>query len=150
MKNELVELKKETALTVFTQDNGLDSYVKQVADEVASFEHDMKTAASRSRTIALASKVAKIKVKYDDCGKDLVSDWKEKAKKVDAARKKMRDELDDLKILARKPVTDWEAEQAEIEQQRIEQLKAELEELKNKRARAINSSKKEVTPLDSF
>ena len=125
MKNELVELKKETALVAFTQDTGLDSYVKQVADEVAAFDHDMKTAASRGRTIALARKVAKIKVKYDDCGKDLVSDWKVKAKKVDAARKKMRDELDALKVLARKPVTDWEAEQAEIEQQRLAKVEAD-------------------------
>ena len=125
MNNELVEIPKESAMTVFTQDGGLDSYVKQVADEVASFTHDMKTAASRGRTISLASKVAKIKVKYDDCGKDLVSGWKENAKKVDASRKKMRDQLDELKVLARKPVTDWEEEQAEIEKQRLAKVEAD-------------------------
>jgi colicin import membrane protein len=108
MSTELVEIPKENAMTVFTQESGLDSYVKQVADEVAGFKHDMKTAASRGRTISLASKVAKIKVMYDDCGKDLVAGWKESAKKVDASRKKMRDQLDELKVLARKPVTDWE------------------------------------------
>jgi colicin import membrane protein len=125
MSTELVEIPKENAMTVFTQENGLDSYVKQVADEVASFTHDMKTAASRGRTISLASKVAKIKVMYDDCGKDLVAGWKESAKKVDASRKKMRDQLDELKVLARKPVTDWEAEQAEIEQERLAKVEAD-------------------------
>jgi colicin import membrane protein len=125
MSTELVETLKENAMIVFTQESGLDSYVKQVADEVASFTHDMKTAASRGRTISLASKVAKIKVKYDDCGKDLVSGWKESAKKVDASRKKMRDQLDELKVLARKPVTDWEAEQAEIEKQRLAKVEAD-------------------------
>ena len=125
MSTELVEINKESAMTVFTQEEGLDSYVKQVANEVASFDHNMKTAASRGRTISLASKVAKIKVMYDNCGKDLVSGWKESAKKVDASRKKMRDQLDELRVLARKPVTDWEAEQAEIEKQRLAKVEAD-------------------------
>jgi colicin import membrane protein len=126
MSTELVEIPKENAMTVFTQESGLDSYVKQVADEVAGFKHDMKTAASRGRTISLSSKVAKIKVMYDNRGKDLVSGWKESAKKVDASRKKMRDELDELRVLARKPVTDWEEEQEEIEQKRLAKVAADM------------------------
>tara|TARA_R110000787_G_scaffold201858_1_gene312607 strand:+ start:1430 stop:2479 length:1050 start_codon:yes stop_codon:yes gene_type:complete len=126
MKNQLAEISPETALSVFTAEKGLDSYVQQVKDEVNSFEHDLTTAAGRAKTISLASKVAKIKVKYDDCGKDLVSGWKENAKKVDKARKKMRDDLDELKVIARKPVTDWEAEQAKIEADRLIKVEAEL------------------------
>ena len=127
MTTQLAELTNETAMKVFTADNGLDSYVQQVVDEVNNFEHDLKTATGRAKTISLASKVAKIKVKYDECGKDLVSGWKENAKKVDKARKKMRDELDDLKVLARKPVTDWEAEQEKIKADKL--AAAELEKL---------------------
>ena len=126
MKNQLAEISPETALSVFTAEKGLDSYVQQVKDEVNSFEHDLTTAAGRAKTISLASKVAKIKVKYDDCGKDLVSGWKENAKKVDKARKKMRDDLDELKVIARKPVTDWEDEQAKIEADRLIRVEAEL------------------------
>jgi colicin import membrane protein len=126
MENQLAEITADTALSVFTADKGLDSYVQQVKEEVNSFEHDLTTAAGRAKTISLASKVAKIKVKYDDCGKDLVSGWKENAKKVDKARKKMRDDLDELKIIARKPVTDWEAEQAKIEADRLIRVEAEL------------------------
>lgn len=101
--------------------------MQQVVDEVNGFEHDLKTAAGRAKTISLASKVAKIKVKYDECGKDLVSGWKENAKKVDKARKKMRDQLDDLKVLARKPVTDWETEQEKIKADKL--AAAEVEKL---------------------
>ena len=126
MKNQLAEISPETALSVFTAEKGLDSYVQQVKDEVNSFEHDLTTAAGRAKTISLASKVAKIKVKYDDCGKDLVSGWKENAKKVDKARKKMRDDLDELKVIARKPVTDWEDEQSKIEADRLIRVEAEL------------------------
>lgn len=132
MKNQLVELTAETAMSAFTADKGLDSYVEQVKSEVEGFKHDLSTASGRAKTISLASKVAKIKVKYDNCGKDLVSGWKENAAKVDKARKKMRDDLDELKVLARKPVTDWEAEQVEIEAQK--QLKLEAEMLAKEKA----------------
>lgn len=132
MKTQLIELTNDTAMSIFTGEKGLDPYVQQVVDEVNCFEHDLTTAAGRKRTISLASKVAKIKVKYDDCGKDLVSVWKASAAKVDKARKKMRDELDDLKILARKPVTDWEVEQEKIEAEK--QLKLEAEMLAKQKA----------------
>ena len=126
MTNQLVELTKETAMTAFTGDKGLDGYVQQVKNEVNEFEHDLTTASGRAKTISLASKVAKIKVKYDNCGKDLVAEWKTNASKVDKARKKMRDELDELKILARKPVTDWEEEQVKIEAAKQLKLEAEI------------------------
>ena len=127
MENQLVELTATTAMEVFTGDNGLDSYVQQVKDEVENFEHDLSTGAGRARTISLASKVAKIKVKYDDCGKELVASWKKDAATVDKARKKMRDTLDELKVLARKPVTDWEVEQGEIKAKKIADELAESE-----------------------
>lgn len=126
MGTQLAELTKETAMSAFTSEKGLDSYVEQVKEEVNNFDHDLSTAAGRAKTISLASKVAKIKVKYDNCGKDLVSDWKANALKVDKARKKMRDELDELKILARKPVTDWEEEQVKIEAEKQLKLEAEM------------------------
>jgi len=62
----------------------------------------------RKAIASLAAKVAKLKVKLDDMGKELVGDWKAKSKIVDGSRKKMRDELDALKAEARKPLTDWE------------------------------------------
>ncbi len=71
--------------------------------------------------------MTKIKVKYDDCGKELVASWKKDAATVDKARKKMRDTLDELKVLARKPVTDWEVEQEEIKAKKIADDLAESE-----------------------
>lgn len=131
----LVEVKKTTVLAAFTGDDGLDSIVQQTKDLVAGFDHDMSTGASRARTASLAAKVAKLKTSLDGMGKDLVSGWKTKAKAVDKNRKSMRDSLDELKILARKPLTDWEAEQAAIEEQkRIEAEKLEAERHKKELA----------------
>lgn len=126
MKNQLVELTTETALTVFTVDNGLDPYVQQVKDEVNDFEHDLSTGAGRKRSASLAAKVAKMKVKLDSLGKDLVAEWKSNSKKVDGARKKMRDDLDELKVIARKPLTEWEEEQERIEAEKQAKLEAEM------------------------
>lgn len=115
MTNELIVIEQETALQVFSADAGLDPIIQQAKDAVAEFEHDLSTAAGRKRTASLANKVAKLKVHLDGMGKELVSDWKSKAKVVDSNRKAMRDDLDELKATARKPLTEWEAEQAAIE-----------------------------------
>lgn len=141
---ELVEFKKTTVLAAFSSKEGLDSVVSDTVALVQSFEHDMSTGASRARTASLASKVAKLKVRLDGLGKDLVADWKTKAKTVDSSRKRMRDDLDALKIEARKPLTDWENEEAaKAEAQRAEAERLEAErhkkELADKLAADIES-----------
>lgn len=123
---QLELLEKETALSVFQSDNGLDPIIQQTKDFISSFEHDLTTGVGRKRTASLASRVAKLKVKLDNTGKELTLDWKNKAKLVDSTRKKMREELDLLKIEARKPLTEWEEEQARIEAE--EKAKAEAEQ----------------------
>lgn len=125
MSNELIVIEPKNVLTVFTESNGLDDIIKQVEMEVMTFEHDLSNDTRRKRTASLARKVASTKTYLDGLGKDLVSDWKSKAKVVDANRKLMRDRLDELKEIARKPLTDWENEQAEIEAARIAAEEAE-------------------------
>lgn len=125
MSNELVVIEEKTALQVFSSDNGLDPIIQQAKEAVEGFDHDLSTAAGRKRTASLANKVAKLKTRLDGMGKELVSDWKIKAKAVDANRKAMRDELDALKVIARKPLTEWEEEQARIEAEEAARIEAE-------------------------
>jgi colicin import membrane protein len=127
MSNELVVIEKENVLTVFTKDNGLDDIIKQVEMEVATFDHDLSSEARRKKTASLAYKVSQTKTYLDDLGKNLVSDWKNKAKVVDANRKVMRDRLDELRDLARKPLTEWESEQKRIKEEK--RLAEEAEKL---------------------
>ena len=115
MSNELVVIEQKNVMMIFTEKNHLDEIIKQVEMEVATFEHDLSNDARRKKTASLARKVASTKTYLDLLGKDLVSEWKEKSKIVDSNRKAMRDRLDELRDLARKPLTDWENEQAEIE-----------------------------------
>lgn len=122
---DLVKYEEKTVLQAFQEDDGLDAVVNEAKAFVEGFEHDLTTDAGRKRTASLAHKVAKLKVKLDDMGKDLVSDWKNKAKVVDASRKAMRDQLDALKIEARKPLTDWEEEQERIKAEEAARAEAE-------------------------
>lgn len=125
MSNELIVIEPKNVMTVFTQDNGLDDIIRQVEMEVMTFEHDLSNDARRKKTASLARKVASTKTYLDGLGKELVSDWKNKAKVVDANRKVMRDRLDELKEIARKPLTEWEEEQAAIEAERLAAEEAE-------------------------
>lgn len=122
---DLVLAEETTALQVFTAAGGLDPIVQEAKDHVAGFKHDLSTGAGRKRTASLSAKVAKLKVRLDDMGKEVVADAKAKVKLVDASRKGMRDELDELKTLARKPLTEWEEEAERIKEAAVERLAAE-------------------------
>ncbi len=113
--SELITISESTAIQVFSEADGLDPYVQEVRDFVCAFEHDLSTPGGRKKTASLSARVSKLKVKLDNMGKDLVSDWKKQAKVVDDNRKSMRDALDELRDEAREPLTEWEEEQERIE-----------------------------------
>ncbi len=132
MDNAIQKIAEANALTVFSDPKGLDPCLEQIKKAVEEFKPDLSTATSRKEIASLANKVAKTKVFLDNCGKELVAEWKEKAKKVDVSRKKARDTLDELKIAARKPLTDWEEEEAkrieiEAENKRKEEQRKQME-----------------------
>jgi len=107
----LVTVADETILEVFSKEQGLDIVVDQAREVVSGFVHDLSTAAGRQRTASLANKVATLKVRMDGLGKSLTEDWAKKKKAVDNNRKKLRDDLDELKKVARQPLSKWEEDQ---------------------------------------
>ena len=104
---ELVTLTSENALEVFTGEK-LDDYLKTIQEDAENFVGSVETATGRKQIASKAYNIAQEKIKIDSIGKALVADWKEKAKLVDASRKKSRDFLDDLKEMVREPLTNWE------------------------------------------
>lgn len=108
MENELIVIKQENALEVFTAPKGLDPYIEQIKAEVRAFVPDTSTKKGRDAIASIAHKVAKSKTALDNAGKALVDRLKEQPKLVDAERKRMREELDALKDEVRKPLTEWE------------------------------------------
>jgi hypothetical protein len=97
-----------SALAVFTTDN-IDKIVEAIRTEVSGFEPNVNTAKGRKEIASLAHKVSRSKTALDTLGKNLVSDWKTKAKKVDKERKYMRDSMDAIRDDVRKPLNEWDA-----------------------------------------
>ncbi|MFV8874503.1 cell envelope biogenesis protein TolA [Serratia fonticola] len=74
---------------------------------------------------SLGLKVAKTKTYLDGLGKDLVTEYKEVPKKIDASRKAVRDRLDALKEKVLQPKLEWEAEQERLKAEEGARLAAE-------------------------
>lgn len=115
----LVTIEPTTALAVFTNAEKVDPILAAIRKVVAEFQPDVTTAKGRKEIASMAYKVAQSKTYLDGIGKKLTEEYKEIPKKIDANRKKVRDELDRLKDEVRKPLTEWE----EAENRRVQFLK---------------------------
>lgn len=119
MEIELINTNQPTPLSVFTTDN-MEELLNKIEEEVKSFVPDTSTDKGRKAIASLGRKVSSSKVALDDAGKEFVSDWKQKARRVDAVRKIARDRLDSLRDEVLKPLTEW---------RELERLKKEQEEI---------------------
>ncbi|CNL52922.1 Uncharacterised protein [Yersinia intermedia] len=109
-----IVIEPKNALAVFTQPDHIESILQQVEKEVNSFVPDVSTKKGRDAIASLGLKVAKTKTYLDGLGKDLVTEYKEVPKKIDASRKTVRDRLDALKEKVLLPKLEFEAEQERI------------------------------------
>lgn len=116
---------RESALEVFTAQDGMKPYLDKIRAEIDAFRPDITTVSGRQAVASIAYKVAKSKTYLDGIGKDLADLQKEIPKKIDAARKLVRDTLDQWKDEVRKPLTDWE----QAEETRVYKLQQRLENL---------------------
>ncbi|MEY0066833.1 cell envelope biogenesis protein TolA [Providencia rettgeri] len=129
MANELVVIEQATALDLFTAPekvNQMLAHIKMLAEEEQKeLNGDLSVAKNRKAFASLAYKVTQTKTAIDKAGKLVVDDLKELPKKVDAARKLFRDELDSLSDGIRKPLTEWEEQEKAREE--AEALKKQIE-----------------------
>lgn len=129
MANELVVIEQATALDLFTAPekvNQMLAHIKTLAEEERKeLDSDLSVAKNRKAFASLAYKVTQTKTAIDKAGKLVVDDLKELPKKVDAARKLFRDELDTLSDDIRKPLTEYELEEKAREE--AEALKKQIE-----------------------
>ena len=126
MSAALISVEDIDPLEVFTND-GVKPIIEAIRDKATDFEADASTVKGRKEIASMAAKVSRSKTFLDGIGKELVADWKAKAKVVDISRRTIRDELDKLKEEIRKPLTDWEAE----EQARADRLSAEIAKIES-------------------
>lgn len=112
-ENMLIPVQNLVPEDVF-KEGGTDPIINAIKAEVEKFQPDISTAKSRNEIASIAHKVARSKTFIDNMGKAVKDKYQSIIKPIDAERKKVRDELDALKEQVRKPLTDWENEQARI------------------------------------
>lgn len=111
------------AVGLFINSEGLAALVQAVKEKVAESSPDVTTAKGRAEIKSLAHKITRTKTAVDEAGKNLVAKYKEIPVKIDANRKRLRDELDAIRDEYRRPLTEWE----QAESDRIEALKARVD-----------------------
>jgi hypothetical protein len=114
IENGMVVVPPASVPEIFSSETSIKQIVDMIRKEAIAFTPDLTTSKGRKEIASRSAMVSKSKVRLDDLGKDLTSEWKEKAKTVDAARKIARDDLDALRDEIRRPLTDWEEEQERI------------------------------------
>lgn len=125
-KTELVVIEPANALVLFAEGKGLPDILADIRAKATSLVPDITTAKGRKEIASVAHAVARTKIYLDGIGKELVDQYKEIPKKIDAHRKQIRDELDKLKDEVRAPLTAYE----DAERERTEALQARLDNIK--------------------
>ena len=111
---DLVVIEKKNAMAVFTNNDQLDPLIEAIEKEARSLVPDVTTKKGRDAIASMAHKVARSKTYIDNAGKALVAELKALPKQIDESRRVVRERLDALKDEARRPLTEWEAEQERI------------------------------------
>lgn len=128
---DLVVIEKKNAMAVFTNNDQLDPLIEAIEKEARSLVPDVTTKKGRDAIASMAHKVARSKTYIDNAGKDLVAELKALPKQIDESRRVVRERLDALKDEVRRPLTEWETEQARIAAEKDaeeERLRIEAEE----------------------
>ena len=107
---------KENLLSFFRNGANLDSLYNVVEIKARALVADVTTKEGFSQIKSTARQIASIKKRVDDIGKDVVAELKDLPKQIDANRKKWREEMEALQDEIRKPVTEIENRQKEIEE----------------------------------
>lgn len=107
----IVEIKEANALDVFTTPAKVDDLIARIiaaTNKVVPNNMDVSTEEGRSQIASLAFKVTRTKTAIEKVGEQLAREAKDLPKKIDAGRKKFRDELEFFAAAIRSPVTKWE------------------------------------------
>lgn len=106
-KGEIVLLPPITAIQLFT-DGGVRSILDKIKAEAKSIVTDATTESGRKEIKSLAYKIAQTKTAMDEMGKSLTEEQREFIARINAERKTIVTELDELKEEIRRPVTEYE------------------------------------------
>jgi chromosome segregation ATPase len=136
---------KENLLSFFRNGANLDGLYNVVETKARALVADVTTKEGVSQIKSTARQIASIKKRVDDLGKDIVAELKDLPKQIDANRKKWREDMEALQEEIRKPVTEIENRQDEIEEIKATHGKLALSGSEEIKAAIVNLDKIELT-----
>jgi len=105
--NQLTIIEKMNPIEIFSSGQ-LDSILDKIKEEATAQPQDTSTEKGRKEIASMAYKVSRSKTLIDDLGKKLGEEAQKTLNKINAERKKARENLDKLKDEIRLPLTNWE------------------------------------------
>lgn len=115
----LADINEENAATIFKGD-GLDPFFQHIKDSVNEVP-DLSTKKGRDRVASLAAQVSRSKTAVEKHGRDNLRRVKELPKRLEAELRDFVNKCDALRDEVRQPLTDWEAEQELLAQEKAAQ-----------------------------
>ena len=126
MSNELVIVENLELVPFFTKGDQVKSILDRLSEEANSFvAGDLSVAKNRKAVTEMVTKFTKSKTYLESKGKELAAEYKAIPKAIDANRKLVKDTITGLQEVVRKPLTDWENEQAAIKAAELAAKEAE-------------------------
>lgn len=108
----VIEINPDQAPALYAP-NGLDAYIEQIKAAVNEVP-DLTTKKGRDRVASLAASVSRSKTAIEKPGREYLKRLKEAVKPAEQEIKRFVDACDELRDLTRKPLTEWEEEQARL------------------------------------
>lgn len=121
----LMEISADQAPAVYGH-NTLSRFVNVAREAVSGEVPDVTTRKGRERIASLAAQVSRSKTAVEKPGREYLRTIKELPKKIEAELREFVQQMDGLRDEVRKPLDDWEAEQARI-QRELEEREASIE-----------------------
>lgn len=108
----IVKLPSIMTVEYFTNESEIDKLIASVKAVAKAHVPDLSTATSRAKTKSVAFKVSQTKTEIIRQGKKLSEEARNLQKKVNTACNIIEEELDGIRDEVKKPVTDWEDQEA--------------------------------------
>ena len=105
----LVTIERKDAYQIFTEPGATDPIIARLQEHAANAPSNVSTLKGRKEIAAYAYKFATSKSFLESFGKELADEQKAIPKKIDAARKLLKDTCDALRDQVRAPLDAWEA-----------------------------------------
>ncbi len=125
MSKELAIIENLELVPFFTKGDSVDEILDKIATEARAHVPDVSTAKGRKAITANITEVTKSKTYLEENRKKLADEYKAIPKAIDANGKKVKDFLTALQADLRKPLTDWEEDQARIKAEKLAKQEAE-------------------------